>query len=196
MGQPHPSIEEAGPTTMIGYRYDDGGRAASGFKGHTGDCVVRAIAILTGVSYSDIYRRMAGAMRHGGYAASGNGYRQKPRRGLRPRLSARTIQNLVKTSYGLRRVNLGRGPRPTYTEAWLLHGDCLVGTAKHISAIVDENLRDTFDSRIYDARVYGGSAARQRKAQSVWIMETLRGRTADVPEFDPARLVPPPATLR
>ena len=25
MGQPHPSIEEAGPTTMIGYRYDDGG---------------------------------------------------------------------------------------------------------------------------------------------------------------------------
>ncbi|MCY4547703.1 MAG: hypothetical protein OXC28_04990 [Defluviicoccus sp.] len=69
-------------------------------------------------------------------------------------------------------------------------------TAKHISAIVDENLRDTFDSRIYDARLYGGSAAQQRKAQSVWIMETLRGRTAAVPEFDPARLIPSPATER
>ena len=178
---------------MIGYRYDDGGRAAAGFKGDTGDCVVRAIAILTGVPYADVYRRTATAMRHGGYSASGNGYRHKPRRGLHPRMSARTIQSLVKTSYGLRRVNLGRGPRPTYTEAWLLHGDCLVGTARHISAIVDETLCDTFDSRIYDARMYGGSAAEERKAQSIWIVETLHGRTATIPEFDPAQLIRPPA---
>lgn len=179
---------------MIEYRYDDGGRAAAGFKGHTGDCVVRAIAILTGVPYADIYRRVAAAMRHGGYSASGNGYRQKPRRGLRPRMSARRIQNLVKTSYGLRRVNLGCGPRPTYTEAWLLHGDCLVGTARHISAIIDETLRDTFDNRIYDARPYGGSAAEERKAQSIWIMESAHGRTATIPEFDAKQLIRPPAS--
>lgn len=178
---------------MIGYRYDDGGRATAGFKGHTGDCVVRAIAIITGVPYADIYRRMAAAMRHGGYSASGNGYRQKARRGLRPRMSARKIQNLVKTSYGLRRVNLGRGPRPTHTEAWLLHGDCLVGTARHISAVVDETLCDTFDSRIYDTRLYGGSAAEERKAQPVWIIETLCSGTGAIPEFDPTQLIRPPA---
>lgn len=28
--------------------YDDGGRSAAGFKGKTGDCVTRAIAIATG----------------------------------------------------------------------------------------------------------------------------------------------------
>jgi hypothetical protein len=28
--------------------YDDGGRSAAGFKGKTGDCVTRAIAIGTG----------------------------------------------------------------------------------------------------------------------------------------------------
>ena len=37
---------------LIGYTYDDGGRADAGFKGDTGDCAVRAIAILTGIPYA------------------------------------------------------------------------------------------------------------------------------------------------
>jgi hypothetical protein len=35
--------------------YDDGGRAAAGYKGHTGDCVCRAIAIATGQPYQEVY---------------------------------------------------------------------------------------------------------------------------------------------
>jgi len=37
--------------------YDDGGRAAAGFKGKTGDCVCRAIAIATatGKQYQEVY---------------------------------------------------------------------------------------------------------------------------------------------
>ena len=34
---------------------DDGGRKEAGFKGSTGDCVVRAIAIATGGDYKAIY---------------------------------------------------------------------------------------------------------------------------------------------
>ena len=37
------------------YQYDDGGRAAAGFKGTTGDCGVRAIAIATDRNYRDVY---------------------------------------------------------------------------------------------------------------------------------------------
>ena len=59
---------------MIGYRYDDGGRATAGFRGDAGDYVVRAIAILTAMPYIDVYQRMAAAMKHAGYAASGNAY--------------------------------------------------------------------------------------------------------------------------
>lgn len=174
---------------IIGYILDDGGRAAAGFKGDVGDCVVRAIAILTRIPYRDVYRRMATAMNQAGYAASGDNHRQKPRPGLPPRLSVRRIRNLVRTSCGLRRGNPGRGPHPTYTEAWPLHGDCLVGTARHISAIVDGNLRDTGDGRLYDGRPYGGSAADQRKAQSVWVPAGVDGRPVAVPEFDPARAI-------
>ena len=177
---------------MIGYRYDDGGHTAAGFNGNAADCVIRAIAILTRAPYTDIHRRMAAAMKHTSYSASGDAYRQKPRPGIKPRISARAIQNLVKTSYGLRRVTLGKGTRPTYTEAWLRHRDCLVGTAQHISAIVDGNLRDTFDCRVYDGRRYGGTAADQRKAQSFWLLAELEASTVTIPSFDPLRLIPPP----
>ena len=32
-------------------KIDDGGRSAAGFKGKAGDCVVRSIAIATGINY-------------------------------------------------------------------------------------------------------------------------------------------------
>ena len=36
-------------------KINDGGRAAAGFKGQAGDCVVRSIAIATGSPYKKIY---------------------------------------------------------------------------------------------------------------------------------------------
>lgn len=35
--------------------FDDGGRSAAGYKGHTGDCVTRSIAIATGKTYQEVY---------------------------------------------------------------------------------------------------------------------------------------------
>lgn len=200
--QDHLEEEDRGPRAipirterepiLIGYTYDDGGRSDAGFKGDTGDCAVRAIAILTRTPYADVYERMAACMRIAGYGASGNAYRQRPRRDLKPAISARDLQNLVKTSYGLHRVKLGHGPRPTYSEGWALHGDCLVGTARHVAAIVDGDLRDTFDGRFYDGTRYGGTPTDERKAQSIWIPARLEGRATLTPEFDPSALIPRP----
>ncbi len=36
-------------------KINDGGRAAAGFKGQAGDCVVRSIAIATGMPYQKVY---------------------------------------------------------------------------------------------------------------------------------------------
>lgn len=41
--------------TVLLHQHSDGGRAAAGYKGHTGDCSVRAIAIATGRAYSEVY---------------------------------------------------------------------------------------------------------------------------------------------
>jgi hypothetical protein len=43
--------------------YDDGGRKAAGFKGKTGDCVTRAIAIATGQPYQTVYADLWGGLR-------------------------------------------------------------------------------------------------------------------------------------
>ena len=38
------------------FKYNDGGRAAAGYKGQASDCVCRAIAIATGMQYEAVYR--------------------------------------------------------------------------------------------------------------------------------------------
>jgi len=37
------------------FKFNDGGRAAAGYKGTTGDCVVRSIAIASGLPYQEVY---------------------------------------------------------------------------------------------------------------------------------------------
>jgi len=39
----------------MNFIFHDGGRAAAGFKGKTGDCVTRSVAIATGKSYQEVY---------------------------------------------------------------------------------------------------------------------------------------------
>ena len=154
---------------MIGYRYDDGGRAAAGYRGKTGDCVVRAIAICAREDYLAVYRTMAEHMKRNGYAASGNAYATRERNRKTPRrrgqLSARRVQDRVLEAYGFTKVQLPAGERPTYTEAHRRYGDCIAGTTKHLVAIVGGALRDTFDGRTYEWDV----ETRERKAQSVWV---------------------------
>ena len=41
------------------YRYNDGGRSAAGRAGLTNDCVTRAIAIVTGLPYLQVYDALA-----------------------------------------------------------------------------------------------------------------------------------------
>ena len=40
------------------FQYDDGGRAAAGFRGDAGDCVTRAIAIATRQGYLTVYNSL------------------------------------------------------------------------------------------------------------------------------------------
>ena len=154
---------------MISYRYDDGGRAVAGYRGKTGDCVVRAIAICARQEYRAVYATMAEHMKANGYAASGNAYATRERNRKAPRrrgqLSARRVQDRVLEAYGFGRVGLPAGERPTFTEAHRLYGNCVVGTTKHVAAIVDGALRDTFDGRTYE----WDAETRERKAQSVWV---------------------------
>ena len=39
----------------MNFQYNDGGRSAAGYKGKTGDCTCRAIAIATKLPYAHVY---------------------------------------------------------------------------------------------------------------------------------------------
>ena len=144
---------------MIGYKYDDGGRSLAGLKGDTRDCVARALAIFTGDPYLYIYRELASANARAGHKRSA-------RNGVPKAVYARVFER-----HGLRKVPLGRGERPTFSEAYRRYGDCIVSTTKHLAAIKGGELRDTFDGRTYEWVDFHADEVevRQRKAMSVWV---------------------------
>ena len=152
---------------MIEFIYDDGGRAASGRRGRAGDCTVRALAILTDRDYDVCYRALADV--HGIVRG-----KRSARNGVDKRAYTKVYRE-----FGLTKVKLPPGPRPTYSEAHERYGDCIVSTAKHVCAIVSGALRDTHDGRIYPWIGHQDGVQfnemRERKAQSIWIQtETNR----------------------
>ena len=140
---------------MLEYAWDDGGREAAGYAAPVdGDCVPRALSIVTGCGYLTAYWACAGANADAGdaIASCAGGVRQD-------------AAEAVYRAYGLVRVALGRGARPTFGEAYRRYGDCIVTTAvrgrPHDAAIVAGVLRDVVDLR----RTRGGG---ERKALAVW----------------------------
>ena len=131
---------------MIEYTYNDGGRIAAGFKGSCGDCVTRALAILTGEPYKECYDALALAQQNAGLAKSArNGIHRK-------------VYTPVYQAYGLEKIALPPGPKPTFAEAYARHGDCIVSTSRHVCAIVAGALDDIREMQ-----------TQPRKAISVWV---------------------------
>jgi hypothetical protein len=132
---------------------DDGGRAAAGFSGETGDCVTRAIAIATGKPYRDVYdeiNRMA-AYEHIG-----------PRRGRRS--NARTgvfksTQRRYMDSLGWRWtpcMKVGQGCTVHLRADELPSGRIIASVSRHACAVIDGVIHDTHDpSRGGTRCVYG-----------------------------------------
>jgi hypothetical protein len=126
--------------------YDDGGRAAAGYKGHAGDCVARSIAIATGRPYAEVYDALA---------AGNAGERQtKQRRGSAGRTARSGIHVTRKwfkdymTSLGWEWVptmHIGSGCKVHLVDGELPSGRLIVSVSKHYTAVVDGAVHDTHD---------------------------------------------------
>ena len=135
---------------------DDGGRAAAGFKGKAGDCVCRAIAIVTGKPYAEVYQRLG----------KETGAQRATRRTKKQSASAR---NGVWTSckwfddymaeLGLewtRTMKIGQGCTVHLKADELPSGGLVVSLSRHMAAVIDGELHDTHDcSRDGTRCVYG-----------------------------------------
>lgn len=136
---------------------DDGGRADAGFRGSTGDCVTRSIAIASGRPYREVYDAL-----HDRYRAS-------PPRGAKGKaLSRQTsprngVERRIYEPYLFElgfmwtpTMGIGTGCRVHLVADELPSGVLLAACSRHLVAVVDGTIRDTHDpSRGGTRCVYG-----------------------------------------
>lgn len=135
------------------YQYNDGGRAAAGFKGAAGDCVTRAIAIACGLPYGQVYAMI-------NQASAQETVRSRQRR----RSSARTgvyKDTTRKVLHGLGwtwtpTMGIGQGCSVHLRQGELPAGRLIVKLSGHLVAVIDGTIHDTFDPSRQGSRcVYG-----------------------------------------
>lgn len=143
---------------MANWVYDDGGRAAAGFKGKTGDCGVRAVAIATGQNYQTVYDALWEANRT---FAQGRSRKARvtaknpsPRDGIFVEALRPYMESLgwvwVPT------MAIGQGCTVHLRRDELPPGRIIARVTKHFCAVVDGIIHDTYDpSRDGTRCVYG-----------------------------------------
>jgi hypothetical protein len=132
---------------VIRWNINDGGRAEAGYRGKTGDCVVRAITIATGIPYKEVYNALAIEQ------ATVRG-RKTCRRGVARPVYDRFLKDLGWTWVPC--MTIGSGCRVHLREDELPNGTIICRLSKHLVAVIDGILQDTYDcSRMGTRCVYG-----------------------------------------
>ena len=134
------------------YKYNDGGRAEAGYKGYTGDCVVRAISIATEIPYQEVYDNLneyIGSLRQT-KRIKGN----SSRTGISKKVSREYLKGLgwewIPTMF------IGSGCKVHLRKEELPTGTIIAKLSKHLVAIIDGVIQDTGDcSRNGTRCVYG-----------------------------------------
>jgi hypothetical protein len=141
------------PILQLKFQFDDGGRQAAGLKGKTGDCVVRSVAIATGLPYQQVYdkvNKLATRERTG-----------KRKRGIsnaRTGVYKGTTRKLLE-SLGWRwtpTMEIGSGCKVHLRANELPKGRLIVSVSGHLTAVIDGVIHDTHNpSRRGTRCVYG-----------------------------------------
>lgn len=134
--------------------YDDGGRSAAGYKGKARDCVARAIAIVSGRPYKEIYRELA----------NGTGEQRATKRTSKRSASARNGINTGRKWFreymrGLGFVwtpcmKIGTGCKVHLADGELPMGRLVVALSRHYTAVIDGVIHDTLDPQRDKSRTY------------------------------------------
>lgn len=137
---------------LTSFQYDDGGRAAAGFRGDTGDCVCRAIAIVTSRPYREIYDLINASIK--ALETKRNRGKSMARTGVRKAITRRLLAELGLTWTPT--MSIGSGCRVHLAANELPSGRLIVSLSKHLTCVIDGTIHDTRDpSRDGTRCVYG-----------------------------------------
>lgn len=135
--------------------FNDGGRAAAGFKGSTRDCVVRAIAIAAQEPYQQVYdaiNAVAATERYLHLCDKRKG--SNARTGVLTHTIRRAMSSMGWTWTPT--MGIGTGCRVHLRDGELPMGRLVVNVSRHTVAVIDGVIHDTHDcSRNGNRCVYG-----------------------------------------
>jgi hypothetical protein len=132
--------------------YDDGGRAEAGYRGETGDCVTRSVAIATGRPYAEVYAALNEAAR-AERPRTGQS-RSSARTGVKKRTVGRYLADIGWEWYPT--MHIGQGCQTHLRADELPGGRLIVKCSRHLTAVIDGVIHDTHDpSRGGTRCVYG-----------------------------------------
>ena len=139
---------------------NDGGRAAAGFVGGAGDCVVRSIAIATQLPYIKVYEDLRDANARYAQERDNKLSRMLKQRGSSPRNgNHRNVFHEYILQQGFNWVptmKVGAGCQVHLRPDELPKGTLIVKVSKHLTTVIDGVLHDTHDpSRNGSRCVYG-----------------------------------------
>lgn len=140
------------------FKINDGGRKDAGYVGNASDCVTRAIAIVTGKSYQEIYDALAignAIQRKSKHATSKHGVKTASR-GINT--TRKWFKDYMK-SLGFvwtPTMLIGQGCKVHLKSDELPNGKLIVNVSGHFTSVIDGVLNDTYDcSRNGTRCVYG-----------------------------------------
>lgn len=140
------------PRTDV-WQFDDGGRAAAGFKGTTQDCVCRAISIATEKPYQEVYsdiNELGQKERNSKLRA----HKSNARLGVHAPTMRRYLISLGWEWAPT--MHIGSGTTVHLKADELPSGRLIVQVSKHVTAMINGTIHDTFDpSRDGTRCVYG-----------------------------------------
>lgn len=135
------------------FEFNDGGRQKAGFKGHTGDCVTRAIAIVTGKPYKEVYDTINTMSINERITK-----RKKKKSNARTGVFRKTYQKYLE-SLGyewIPTMQIGQGCKIHLRSDELPSGHLIIRVTKHITTMIDGVINDTYDCSRQGTRcVYG-----------------------------------------
>ncbi|HTZ73372.1 MAG TPA: hypothetical protein VMB47_05595 [Candidatus Aquilonibacter sp.] len=135
------------------FQFDDGGRKAAGYKGRTGDCVVRSIAIATALPYQEIYDKV----NHLAFRER-TGKRKRGKSNARTGVYKGTTHKLLESLgwHWTPTMEIGSGCKVHMRADELPQGRLIVSVSGHLTAVIDGVIHDTHDpSRRGTRCVYG-----------------------------------------
>jgi hypothetical protein len=137
------------------FEYTDGGRVAAGFKGSTGDCVVRAVAIATEQPYGEVYEVLSAGCRTQRQTKRSN-VKASARNGVH--VQRKWFKDYM-TSIGWMwtpTMGIGTGCTVHLADGELPMGRLIVSVSKHYTAVIDNVIHDTHDPQRPASDLMGG----------------------------------------